>query len=320
MAVSLGVYDTTGPVEVYREDWANSYTETLTYSLTGGWSGTNLTDDAPNGNEVTGIDTFAGTNVVIKSLSRQVLNATGQVISKLDYVTLAGTTYSASTVAFGTIGTNYLETDYTFNSLGEPESTISPSGVIEYDVYDYLGNVTDTWSGTVGAENGYTTNASTVLTFRAWVHDSEYASDVVYSDSGVSMYKVTHTSFDADNDVIETDSYTDPTGEAAPRVTLYGNDWQDRPVYVVNPPDAADNITYAKTTDDNLNETVETQEFLYTGSDITGDLADATGTSTLHTDDTLLAQSTAFLRRSRPDLPNHDGNRGQRVRHIDPNH
>jgi RHS repeat-associated protein len=289
---TAGVYQTTGPVQVYREDWANGYTETLTYSLTGGWSGANVTSGAPNGAEVTGTGTFAATNVVIQSLSRSILNASGQVVKELDYTSLTGS-YSASSNAFG----NYLETDYTFDTMGRAESTTDPTGLITFTTYDYLGNVTGQWQGTDDVPSYDWDGSGTVnmLDFRYWVNNVATTSDVV-GPAGTNMMKISANVYDADSNLVESDAYTDPTGVSAPRVTYYGNDWRDRQVYMVNPPDASGNVTYTMTTYDNQDEAVETQQYWYKGTDLAADLAAAVAASTsttLNTSDVLLSQSTS---------------------------
>jgi hypothetical protein len=95
---TLGKYTTTGPVQVTRENRYGSYSETLTYAYTP-VSGVTLPD---------GSDTIDSGN--IQSLSSQIFSDAGQEVAEDDYVSLAGVTYSASTVRLGTAGTNYNET------------------------------------------------------------------------------------------------------------------------------------------------------------------------------------------------------------------
>ena len=79
----------------------------------------------------------------------------------------------------------------------------------------------------------------------------------------------------------------------ADRVTQYGYDWRDRQVYVVNPPDAQNNITYTMTTYDNADEATDTQQYLFQGNaaDLQSDLATAAAgavPATLNSGDVLL--------------------------------
>ena len=288
------VYETTGPVEVYREDWANSYTESLTYSFTDGWSPNSayVTDDAPNGTEL-----LTNSNVVIRSLSRSLLDQTGQVISTLDYYSLSGVTYSASS-PLGSSTANYQETDYTYDSMGRAESTIDPAGTIGFTVYDYLGNVTDQWSGTRG--NSTASNSTIILDFRTWVHTSGNQNTLTYTGDNVDLCKTAHNVYNVDGCLTATTAYVD--GTTGERVTAYGYDWQDRQTYVVSPANAQGYIAYTMTTYDNLDEAITSQQYQYEGMEtipgIPDPLANATASppaplnSTINGGDILLAQST----------------------------
>src|SRR5262249_26017079 len=81
---------TTGPTQVYREDWSHAYTETLTMSATP----SKVDMDAGGGVDYypTGGESISS----VESLSRSVLNNAGQPIYADDYSTIG--TYSASTV------------------------------------------------------------------------------------------------------------------------------------------------------------------------------------------------------------------------------
>ena len=86
---TTGLWTTTGPVQVTRENRTYGYTESLTFAYT----------------PVSGVTVPTGTDTIdsgnIQSLSRQVSNDAGQVVAELDYTSLAGVTYSPSTVYLG---------------------------------------------------------------------------------------------------------------------------------------------------------------------------------------------------------------------------
>ena len=112
---SSGQWLPTGPVSDYRTDSTGKYTETLTYSWT---NVANLQSYLNTNDTPTGQEPLTGSNVAIQSLSRSILDSSGQVISSLQYVNFNGTSYSTTTAAFGTWGTNYVETDYTYDPMG----------------------------------------------------------------------------------------------------------------------------------------------------------------------------------------------------------
>ena len=165
---SSGQWLPTGPVSDYRTDSTGKYTETLTYSWT---NVANLQSYLNTNNTPTGQEPLTGSNVAIQSLSRSILDSSGQVISSLQYVNFNGTSYSTTTAAFGTWGTNYVETDYTYDPMGRAESTITPAGAVSFTVYNGLGQATDQWAGTTTATS-YTARNAVIAAFRASGDDS----------------------------------------------------------------------------------------------------------------------------------------------------
>jgi RHS repeat-associated protein len=123
----------TGPTEVYREDRAGGYYETLTMSAT-----PNLTGGLPNGTE----------NISnIQTLSREYTNAAGQVVSHDDYFNLSGVTYSTA-LNLGTQNVNYYRTQYGYDDRGRKDRIVTPNGTIYRTVYDGLGRKVGTYVGT----------------------------------------------------------------------------------------------------------------------------------------------------------------------------
>lgn len=124
----------TGPTQDVREDRVNSYYETLTMSATPALDGNNH----PTGGE-------AISN--LQTLSRQYMNAAGQIIRKDDYFNLSGLTYSVATY-IGTQNTNYYTTNFGYDDQGRKDRTQTPNGTIYRTVYDGLGRIVSTWIGT----------------------------------------------------------------------------------------------------------------------------------------------------------------------------
>ena len=107
----------TGPTEV---EFSN---ETLTMSAT-----PSVTDGVPNGSEAISD---------VQTLTVDVKNAAGQVTAEDDYFNLAGVTFAMGVI--GTAGTNYYQTQYSYDSLGNLDRTETPNGTIYRTVNDSLG-------------------------------------------------------------------------------------------------------------------------------------------------------------------------------------
>ena len=129
---TTGTYTATGPVEVYREDWSQGYTETLTYAAPV------LAEAVP-----TGTDPITG----LQSLDRQYVNAAGQVVADRSYFDLTGLAYSTAPI-LGTVNVNYYQTAYGYDDWGRQNEVIAPTGTITETAYDAQDRLTEEWVGT----------------------------------------------------------------------------------------------------------------------------------------------------------------------------
>ncbi len=186
----------TGPTQVYREDRARGYSESFTMTAT-----PSLTSSRPNGSEsVSGVQT----------LSRSVLNDAGQAIYSDQYISLSGTSYSASSVTLGSSGTNYNRTQQDYDKLGRPNRTLTPTSTIYRTETDGQGRVTSTWVGTDDTPTtGYWSTTNT---------------------AGTDMVKLTENQYDAGGvgDSLLTRATQYPGGGAADRKTEMAYDWRNR--------------------------------------------------------------------------------------------
>ncbi len=78
----------------------------------------------------------------------------------------------------------------------------------------------------------------------------------VAGNYGNNMLRTLHSVYDPDGNLIESETYVDPTGSAPPRTTYYQFDWQDRQIGTL----AADGVATIDTLD-NQGETTEEQTF-----------------------------------------------------------
>src|SRR5205823_6434137 len=117
----------TGPTQVYREDRAGGYTESLTMSAT----------PTVSGGRPTGAESIAN----VQSLFRNVLNVAGQVVAQDEYISLSGTSYSQSSATLGSGGTNYNRTQLAYDHLGRRNRIVTPTGTIYRIVTDGQGRV-----------------------------------------------------------------------------------------------------------------------------------------------------------------------------------
>jgi RHS repeat-associated protein len=264
---TTGLWTTTGPVQMTRDDTANGYTETLTYAYTPA-SGVSV----PTGTE---------TPSNLQSLTRDYMNDAQQVVREDQYFDLSGVTYSTA-LYIGTQNTNYYTTTYAYDTDGNQCKVVDPTGTITRTVYDGQHRVTSTWVGTDDTPTtGYWSPTNT-----AGSNMVEVSSDI-YDNGGVG-----------DGNLTETIQYPGE-GEAA-RATLNYYDWQDRLVAskqgaLVNSDGSSDPsaetdgvgrpITY--TTYDNLGEAVEQQS--YDGDGVT--ITSTDGVPSAPAADLLVAQS-----------------------------
>ncbi len=122
--------------------------------------------------------------------------------------------------------------------MGRRNETTSPAEIITFVVFDDLGDVTSTWTGTdaVGAT------------------DSDPTGDHA---TGNNMVETSSSSYDADSDPLITIQYV---GGSQPNVeTQDGYDSRDRQVSVMSY--NGTDYTYTYTTYDNLDEATKTQQF-----------------------------------------------------------
>jgi RHS repeat-associated protein len=237
-------HTTTGPTEVYDENWGNSYTETLTMTAAPAYAGTS------GSYYPTGTESISG----VISLSRTILNAAGQTVESDDYFDLSGVTYSASSVYLGTSGTSYYATKYAYNHRGLLDKTVTPSGTIYRTVYDGLGRVVSTWIGTDDMPtSGYwsPSNAAGMVETAAYVYDN----------GGVG-----------DGDLTQMTLYTGVSSGDPNEVTQYSYDWRNRQVAEkqgVQSTETDDvNRPITITTYNNLNQVTQVQVYDGDGVDI----------------------------------------------------
>jgi RHS repeat-associated protein len=255
----------TGPTQVYREDRARGYTESLTMSAT-----PNLTGGRPDGSE-------AIANV--QSLSRDVLNAAGQVVDEDEYVSLAGTSYSALSVTLGASGTNYNRTQFAYDHLGRLNRTVTPTGTIYRTVTDGQGRVVSTWVGT---------NDTPGSGFWSPTNNT----------SPSNMVDTTDFQYDAGGvgDGLLTQATEHPGGGATDRVTAFAYDWRGRPVAIKQGVESSEstsvNRPIAYEVLDNLSQVTETDLYDGDGLSITSD-ADGDGVPDHPSSSALQAKVTA---------------------------
>jgi YD repeat-containing protein len=236
---------TTGPTQIYREDWSHSYAETITTFDAPAVSGT-------SGSYVpTGTETITAAN--IQSLSRTLMNDSDQVIETDDYFTMSGiSSYSTTSFHLGTAGTNYYPTTYAFDAEGRQYQTTEPTGTIDVITYDGFDRAIGSWVGTnATTSDGNPFNGNNAGTGNNMV---ELESDV-YDNGGAG-----------DSNVTTTTDY--PGGGQPNRITQTAYDWRDRPVASESGIATGDTTTprsIAYTTYDNLDEPTERDTYDGTG-------------------------------------------------------
>ncbi|MBO0697189.1 MAG: RHS repeat protein [Zavarzinella sp.] len=253
-----------GPTQVTREDRAHGYTETLTMSAT-----PSLTGGRPDGSEAISD---------IQSLTRRVLNDSGQVVAEDRYVTLSGTSYSQSAVTLGTAGVNYLRTQFFYGKLGQLEKTVSPSGTIYRTWFDGQTRALSTW---VGTDDTPTTGFFSPNNL-----------------AGTDMVQTGATEYDGGGvgDGLVTKTTQMPGSPYANRDTGYAYDWRDRLVATKAGMETTENtdvnrpITYTEY--DNLGQAIVSERYDGDGLSITTD-ADSNGVPDRPSSSAVRAKSTA---------------------------
>ena len=252
----------TGPTEVYREDRAGSYTESLTMSAT-----PHLTSGRPDGTESIGS---------FQTLSRSYTNNAGQVVNEDSYFDLSGLTYSTST-SLGTEGTNFYRTELSYDDRGRLERTLSPTDTISRTVYDGQGRVVSEWMGTDDTPtSGYWSPTNTAGTDLVKFSENEYDSGDV-----------------GDGNLTKTTAF--PGGSAADRVTEFYYDWRDRQVAVKSGVEASESTSVNRpisySTFDNLGQVTRSQ--IYDGDTVSISDGNSDGVPDAPSSSLLRAQSDA---------------------------
>ena len=228
----------TGPTQVYRYDRPGSYMETLTMSAT-----PHLTGGVPDGTEAI---------ANLQTLSRAYENAAGQDVRMDDYFYLSGVTYSTA-LYIGTDNENYYTTLDGYDSDGNPDREVAPTGTITRTVYDGQDRPISMWIGTNDTPASGQWSPTNNTSPANMVEVSAY----VYDNGGVGDSNLTQ----------ETDY---PGGSAAARVNQYFFDWRDRLVAEKDGVQASEsdgtNRPIYYTTYDNLDEAIS--QSMYTGDGV----------------------------------------------------
>src|SRR5579884_171937 len=202
-----------------------------------------LTNGAPDGSE-------AISNLV--SLTRDYVNAAGQLTSEDAYNYLSGLAYSTGTM--GTVNVNYYQTNYGYDSAGRLVRTQTPNGTIYRTVYNSLDEAVSNWVGT---------------------NDTPASGEWSPTNNSGSANMVEMSSYQYDNGGVGDGNLTQETdypGLGQPnRVTDFWYDWRDRQVADKDGVSASENDGTNRpiivTTYDNLDEVTETQQ--YAGDGVT---------------------------------------------------
>jgi len=195
--------NTTGPIQISREDRAGSYTEDLSIAVS-----PHLTGGVPDGSE-----SFSTSN--IRTLSRTHTSDGGQVDESLRFVSFSGgITYAmgaGSLELSGTSGTNFYKTTFGYDTNGQQNKIVNAVGTITRTVYDAFRRPSSVWMGTSDA-SWTPTNAASMTKFASYLYDTYDPAIFVAGDSNLT--RVT----------------TYPTGTNSVRVEETYYDWRDRPV------------------------------------------------------------------------------------------
>jgi hypothetical protein len=215
----------TMPTEVIRADASGRYVETFTMTAT-----PHVTNGAPDGTEaISGLQT----------LTREYVNAAGQVVSEDDYFNLGGLAYT--TGAMGTVNVNYYQTNYEYDSGGRLTQTQTPNGTIYRTLYNSLGEALVDWVGTTNS------NLQQVASYQY--------------DNGVA----------GDGNLTQEIDYLGTGNGFTQSVTDYWYDWRDRQVAVKSGVQTTESLDVNRpiivTSYDNLDEVIETQQ--YKGDQVT---------------------------------------------------
>lgn len=264
------LYNTTGPVQINREfrpsntnSAAYVYQESITAAILSHTGAPTGSEDFTSGGTVGGS---------IQTLSRNYTNNGNQVVRSDQYLTLGtGTnavTYSTNAY-IGSVNVNYYTTTYGFDSEGRQNRIVNPLSTISRTVYDNLGRVVSTWSGT----NDTPGSGAWSITNPAGMTELQHNYYDTYDPSTVGI---------GDGNLTRTVAY--PTGTNGLRVTESYYDYRDRMVATKSGVLLDANNRYenhASETDsvhrpiiyytyDNLNEVTKTEQFDGDGITLTG--------------------------------------------------
>ncbi|HEX8339471.1 MAG TPA: hypothetical protein VF624_01050, partial [Tepidisphaeraceae bacterium] len=235
---------TTGPIEVRREDRSRGYGERFTMSATPAVSGSSGSY-VPTGGESIGN---------LQSLTRDVLNASGQVVYR-DVYTSGGLSYSTN-VTIGTAGTDYLRTELGYDWRGRQARVKAPDGTWTHTVYDGLGRAASVWKGTNNA---------------GWTQTDPSNG----GSGGNNMVKVSESTYDngsvGDGNLTESKQWADGSTSY---VTQYQYDFRDRMIGMRG----ADNVA-GKYTLDNLGRQTVAETYADADSDFVIDTGELRGKS-----------------------------------------
>ena len=202
----------------------------------------------------------------IQSLSRSLMNASGQVTQSLQYTSFTdgqgGTLAYSAARGFGarerTI--RFSKPIIYYDMLGRLYATHDSSGTETQTFYDATGKVTETWVGTDDVpDQTYFTRAGgdpspgpDPRDFHAWVMQNPTATS---GPAGTSMYLVSMYQYDLDGDVIESDSQFD-SGSTDFYATHFQYDSRDRATGVLSPGNVLTRYEY-----DNLGRVTSTETY-----------------------------------------------------------
>jgi hypothetical protein len=128
-------------------------------------------------------------------------------VTELDYVNFTSTAYTASSAQFGS-ASNYLKSDATFDPMGRPEATISPSGTVSFTTYNGFGEAASQWAGTTTAATPAARSA-VIAAFRSWLASTQSQGQTSYSAGGTQLYLVSSSVYNLDGGATATTEYVD---------------------------------------------------------------------------------------------------------------
>jgi len=167
----------TGPTQVHTEYPQFGYFDDLNMQATPAYTGANL----PNGTEAISS---------ITSLARTTYDIGNQPVDKYAYFNFSSLSYTVNaTPPFGTQNTNYYDTNYSYDALGNMCKEINAVGTIHQSIYDSRGAVIDSYIGTNDATTGtfsstnYNSGTSNMVPISSNIYDSGGTGEHVLTSS-----------------------------------------------------------------------------------------------------------------------------------------